>query len=132
MTAAGGKIPGTNLTREDIQVVALNLQDATEDLNDALREAEAALVASGYPAAAVLVPPFTERPIGSARLGVISTDILVWDGQELFYVVGKACSPVLECSRAARIRAANAFQALVLALGVPDGRVERLEAVRRP
>lgn len=94
------RIHGTNLTAEDIQVVRLRLQDATENLNDALRDAEEVL--QGLGPASVTVPDYEKPTINPYRPKKVSGDVLAWDGERLLY----NGQPLLSCSRAARCRAA--------------------------
>jgi len=105
-------IPGTKYTVEDLRVLSLRLRDATEDLNDQLRQVEHLLQEKGFDPVRVPIPPFEERS------KTISGHVLFWSGKCFIYE-GQTKVPLLNASRAARIRAANALAALQEVHGSP-------------
>lgn len=114
------RIPGTRLTGEDIQVVSLRLQDAVDDLNDLLRETESLLSEKGFGSARVPIPPFEDpHPAFRRTKRYVSDHTLFWSGRHFVYEDGKNQTPLLNASRAARIRAAGALPALARELGIP-------------
>ena len=87
----------SKMTGEDIRVLALELEDAREDLNDALRK-----VAENF--RRVELPPVL---ISMPHVGE-----LIWNGLDLFFSTNREWTPLLSASLDARIAAAKHIEAL--------------------
>lgn len=83
----------------EVRALALDLEDATEDMNDAIRASEEAF--------RVHAPP-----MGSVVLRDDDKERLVWNGESLVYVCGSKVKPVLHGSRATRVAACHAIPKL--------------------
>lgn len=94
-----------------LQIVAWKLQDATEDLNDAIRRIEQVFREKGLTPAQVEIPTFEEKTIGPFTRKV-SGHSLLWDGNRLVYGNGQHRVNLLSASRAMRVRAVNVIPAL--------------------
>lgn len=81
------------LDSEEIQLLAWALDDATEDLNDAIRKTE-----NG----------FRERNASSGRVSMDENRALAWNGQQfMIEFAGQKSAPLLSSSRKTRVDAVN-------------------------
>lgn len=86
-----GELALTKLKHEDLQVAAVDLDDATEDMNDAIRAAQKA---------------FRDHEIPSARVYLDADRALVWNGAEFLIETNRAGARIrslLSCSRKDRV-----------------------------
>lgn len=90
-------------TQEDAEVLALELSDATDDLNDAIDRVVTALRKGSF------------RP---GQVSVNESDTLIWDGTDLIYATSKQRDPLRNVSREKRIAASLRMNALGDVIGV--------------
>ena len=82
---------------EDTKVLALELSDATDDLNDAIDR---------------LVTTLRKTSARPGQVTVGESDTLIWDGTDLIYATSKQRDPLRNVSREKRVAAAGRMDAL--------------------
>lgn len=107
-------ILGTQYSLEDTQVIALQLQDAADDMNDEIAQWEKLLLVRGLGSGQILIPPFNKHARGPGKM--VTNHQLRWTGKYLVYIDDKGSTRLLSSPRAARLRALKVMGVLYAAL----------------